>query len=85
MERTYYPLHDTRGVLLIQGVGALLSLTVAVPMVLAFGTQGTAWASSIYFGLQLMLAASRARRASRRRDAVTTERGAGYAGGVYYA
>jgi O-antigen/teichoic acid export membrane protein len=73
VERICYALHDTRGVLLIQAGGAALSLTVTVPMVLAFGIQGAAWAAPIYFGLQLALAASRARCAHRRSTLITPQ------------
>lgn len=67
VERVCYALRDTRGVLLIEAGGAVLSVIVAVPMVLLFGIRGAAWAVPVYFGLQLCLAAWRAAHALKRR------------------
>jgi O-antigen/teichoic acid export membrane protein len=65
IERVCYALHDTRGVLLIETGGAVFSMAVGVPMVMAYGVRGAAWAAPLYFGLQLLLAAWRAGYASR--------------------
>lgn len=65
VERICYALHDTRGVMLIQVAGAVLSVAIAVPMVLVFGVRGAALSVPLYFGGQLCVAIWRARRASR--------------------
>ncbi|HXG61675.1 MAG TPA: lipopolysaccharide biosynthesis protein [Planctomycetota bacterium] len=64
-ERVCYAYGDTRGVLWIQGCGALLSLAVAAPLVARWGIRGAAWAVPVSFSAQLMIAAARARRARR--------------------
>ncbi|MCX7902538.1 MAG: lipopolysaccharide biosynthesis protein [Burkholderiaceae bacterium] len=61
VERVCYALHDTRGVLLVQGAGAALSVVVALPMIHWFGLEGAAWAVPIYFGAQMVLTLTRAR------------------------
>ena len=60
VERVCYANYDTRGVLIIQSTGAILSAVIALPMVYAFGVKGAALAVPIYFGLQLALAIWRA-------------------------
>jgi O-antigen/teichoic acid export membrane protein len=60
VERVCYATYDTRGVLMIQSAGAILSAVIALPMVYVFGMRGAAWAVPMYFGLQLALAIWRA-------------------------
>jgi O-antigen/teichoic acid export membrane protein len=70
VERVCYALHDTHGVLMIQVAGAALSVAIGIPMVLAFGLKGAAWAVPLYFGGQLALSVACARRAYVRADSV---------------
>lgn len=63
LERVCYAYHDTRGVLLVQAAGAVLSVVVAAPLVWWYGIEGAAWAVPAYFGAQLLLTTARARRA----------------------
>lgn len=83
VERICYALHDTRGVLLIEVGGALFSVVVTVPMVLAFGMEGAAWVVPMYFGLQLVLAGWRARRARARTAAKPPLRDTAQLAGVH--
>lgn len=66
VERVCYARYDTRGVLIIQSTGALLSVAIALPMVYAFGITGAASAVPVYFGLQLAFAIWRAVSVQRR-------------------
>lgn len=65
-ERVCYAHHDTRGVLLVQAGGAVLSVLVAVPLIWEYGIAGAAWAVPVYFGAQLAITAWRAATQSRR-------------------
>ncbi|HXG28765.1 MAG TPA: oligosaccharide flippase family protein [Nevskiales bacterium] len=65
LERVCYAHHDTRGVAMVQATGALLSVTVAAPLVWRYGIAGAAWAVPLYFGAQLLITLARARRAWR--------------------
>jgi O-antigen/teichoic acid export membrane protein len=66
LERVCYAHHDTRGVLWVEAAGAVLSVAVAAPLIYFYGIEGAAWAVPLYFGGQLLAAADRARRVSRR-------------------
>lgn len=66
LERVCYACHDTRGVLGVQTVGAILSVVVAAPLVWQYGIEGAAWAVPAYFGAQLLLTLVRARHAWQR-------------------
>lgn len=72
MTRVSYAWHDTKGVLFVEGAGALASILVGVPMVRAFGVSGAAWAVPVYFGVQFALAGIRASGARRRGAVVGT-------------
>jgi O-antigen/teichoic acid export membrane protein len=65
LERVCYAHHDTRGVVWVEAAGAALSVVIAAPLVWRYGIEGAAWAVPVYFGVQLLLAAKRARRAWR--------------------
>jgi len=65
LERVCYAHHDTRGVVWVEAAGAALSVIIAAPLVWRYGIEGAAWAVPVYFGVQLLLAAKRARRAWR--------------------
>lgn len=62
LERVCYAHHDTRGVLFVEAVGALLSVIIAAPLVFRYGVDGAAWAVPAYFGAQLVLTLARANR-----------------------
>ena len=66
VERVCYAHHDTRGVLLSEAAGGAMSFIVGVPMIIAYGIRGAAWAVPIYFSLQLVLATWLAQRALKR-------------------
>lgn len=68
VERICYALHDTRGVLIVQSAGAVLSVVIAFPMIFWFGIEGAAWAVPVYFAAQTALAVARARRALQNRE-----------------
>jgi O-antigen/teichoic acid export membrane protein len=57
--------HDaTKSVLLSEATGAVLSGVVGFPMIYFYGLEGAAMAVPVYFGMQLLLSAYLARRAS---------------------
>jgi O-antigen/teichoic acid export membrane protein len=57
--------HDaTKSVLLSEATGAVLSVVVGFPMIYFYGLEGAAMAVPVYFGMQLLLSAYLARRAS---------------------
>lgn len=62
LERVCYAYHDTRGVLIVQAAGALLSVAIAAPLIWRHGIEGAAWAVPLYFGAQLLLTVGRAHR-----------------------
>jgi O-antigen/teichoic acid export membrane protein len=61
-ERVCYAYHDTRAVMFIQLAGAAAGILLGVGFVWKFGMPGAAFAVPFYFGLQLILAATLARR-----------------------
>lgn len=61
LTRVCYAWHDTKGVLGVEVVGSAASVLIAVPMVWTYGITGAAWAVPMYFGVQMILAAFRAR------------------------
>lgn len=59
--RVCYAHHDTRGVLWVEMAGATITVAVAAPLIYIHGIAGAAWAVPLYFGAQLLIAATRAR------------------------
>lgn len=60
IERVCYAYYDTRGVLIIQAVGAAASLLFTLPLAAYYGLHGAAWAVPLYFAFQLSAAIFRA-------------------------
>jgi len=54
--RVCYAHHDTKSVLVIESVGAVLSLGLLFPLVSAYGVIGAAGAVPLYYGAQLVTA-----------------------------
>jgi O-antigen/teichoic acid export membrane protein len=55
VERVFYAFGNTKMVLKMQILGACLSTSIPLVMVLAFGWVGAAWSVPFYFGIQLMV------------------------------
>jgi O-antigen/teichoic acid export membrane protein len=62
--RVCFAYDATKSVLLSEAAGAVLSVMVGFPMIYFYGLEGAAMAVPVYFGLQLLLSAYLAKKAS---------------------
>jgi O-antigen/teichoic acid export membrane protein len=62
VERVFHARQKTQWCLVVRTTGAFLSVAVAVPMILMYGTIGAAWSVPIYYGVQLIVCVALAAR-----------------------